>query len=133
MVSEVRGLDGELVRAGTPTAVRTLPLEPANVRSLLTDLNKVVTEGTASAAFSGFGDTLWQVGGKTGTGQSVATRDNHAWFVGVTHLQDPENIVVVLIDEGGSGGAVAAPVARQIMQYLMNEPLTPVVAGANAH
>lgn len=133
VVSEVRGLDGELVRAGTPTAVRTVPLEPANVRSLLTDLNKVVTEGTASAAFSGFGDTLWQVGGKTGTGQSVATRDNHAWFVGVTHLQDPENIVVVLIDEGGSGGAVAAPVARQIMQYLMNEPLTPVVAGANAH
>ena len=31
------------------------------------------------------------------------------------------------------GGAVAGPVARQIMQYLMNGPLTPIVAGANAH
>jgi len=133
VVGEVRDLDGAIVETASPTAVRTIPLDPANVEALRTDLGRVVSEGTAAAAFDDFGSSLSQVGGKTGTGQSVSTRDNHAWFAGVTRLADPEHVVVVLIDEGGSGGAVAAPVARQIMQYLMGEPLTPIVAGANAH
>ena len=67
-----------------------------------------------------------------GTGQSIATADNHAWFVGVVGISDPRYVVAVLIDEGGSGGAVAAPVARQIMQYLQGEELTPITAGASA-
>jgi cell division protein FtsI/penicillin-binding protein 2 len=41
-------------------------------------------------------------------------------------------VVAVLIDEGGSGGQVAAPVARHIMQYLMGNEPTPIVAGVEA-
>jgi penicillin-binding protein 2 len=72
------------------------------------------------------------VGGKTGTGQTSQNRDNHAWFVGVAPLSDPQYVVVVLIDEGGSGGQVAAPVARQILQHLMGNELTPIVEGEAA-
>jgi penicillin-binding protein 2 len=95
-------------------------------------MNRVVTRGTAAAAFSDFGPSLRRVGGKTGTGQSVRTADNHAWFVGVAPIDDPRYVVVVLIDQGGSGGAVAAPVARHILQYVMGETPTPIVAGAAA-
>jgi penicillin-binding protein 2 len=99
---------------------------------LLTDLNRVVTNGTARLAFSQFGPGLDQIGGKTGTGQSTAVRDNHAWFVGVAPIDDPKYVVVVLIDEGGSGGRIAAPVGRHILQYLMgNEPM-PIVEGEDA-
>jgi hypothetical protein len=38
----------------------------------------------------------------------------------------------VLIDEGGSGGQVAAPVARQILQHLMGNETTPIVEGEEA-
>jgi len=69
------------------------------------------------------------VGGKTGTAQVSATRDNHAWFVGVAPLDDPKYVVAILIDEGGSGGQVAAPVARHIMQYLVGNEPTPIVEG----
>ena len=64
--------------------------------------------------------------------QSIAAKDNHAWFAGIAPLSDPRYSVVVLIDEGGSGGAVAAPVGRQIMQYLMGEDLDPIVVGESA-
>ncbi len=101
-------------------------------QSLLTDLGRVVASGTARAAFSTFGPGVEEVGGKTGTGQTSPNRDNHAWFVGVAPISDPEFVVVVLIDEGGSGGQVAAPVARHILQYLMGNEPTPIVEGEEA-
>ncbi|GIU92239.1 MAG: penicillin-binding protein 2 [Acidimicrobiia bacterium] len=131
VVEQIRD-DGRMLFANGPEAAAQVSLDPANVESLLTDLNRVVTRGTAAAAFAGFGDSLSRVGGKTGTGQSLANLDDHAWFIGVAPIDDPRYVVVVLIEEGGSGGAVAAPVARYIMQYLMGEELDPIVAGAAA-
>ncbi len=132
VVSQIRNVDDALVYVGRPELVRDLAFTPEHTQSFLTDLGRVVSRGTAASAFSDFGPSKSLVGGKTGTGQSLATRDNHAWFAGVAPLDDPQYVVVVLIDEGGSGGAVAAPVARYILQYLMGEELTPIVAGAVA-
>lgn len=132
VVREIRDINGNLIELNSPVLKNQVDLDPANVSRLLTDLNRVVTRGTAASAFRDFGDSLFDVGGKTGTGQSIASKDNHAWFAGIAPLSDPRYSVVVLIDEGGSGGAVAAPVARQIMQYLMGETLDPIVAGESA-
>ncbi|MGQ0847510.1 MAG: penicillin-binding transpeptidase domain-containing protein [Actinomycetota bacterium] len=129
VVSEVVGRDGSIELQAERNLVRQVPIDPATVNSLLADMNRVVTRGTAAAAFSDFGASLDRVGGKTGTGQTIAHNDNHAWFVGVGPLDSPRWVLVVLIDEGGSGGRVAAPVARHIMQYLMGEPPTPIVEG----
>jgi penicillin-binding protein 2 len=130
VVKEIRTTDGDVEYAAEVETVRDLDLDLAVVSSLLTDLNRVVTAGTAAQAFAEFGESLGRVGGKTGTAQSIRGRDNHAWFVGVGPIDDPRWVVVVMIEEGGSGGLVAAPVARQIMQHLMGEALTPIVAGA---
>lgn len=132
VVSQIRDQNDNLVAANTPRVANKMDIAPEHTQQLLRDLNGVVTEGTASTAFRNFGASLYDVGGKTGTGQSISTKDNHAWFAGVVGISDPRYVVVVLIDEGGSGGAVAAPVARQIMQYLEGEELTPIVAGAAA-
>ena len=132
VVREIRDPNGNLVEINTPTLKNEVDLDPANVQRLLSDLNRVVTRGTAASAFRDFGGSLFDVGGKTGTGQSIAAKDNHAWFAGIAPLSDPRYSVVVLIDEGGSGGAVAAPVGRQIMQYLMGEELDPIVVGESA-
>lgn len=129
VVSRVVSPDGQLVQTTSPTIVRRTELDPDDVRQLLVDLNRVVTVGTARQAFEGFGDSLGQVGGKTGTGQSVKTKDNHAWFAGVAPIDNPRYAVVVLLDEGGSGGAAAAPIGRYILQYLMGEELDPIRAG----
>ena len=132
VVDQIRDRDQQLVFGNSPKVANKVDIAPEHSRRLLADLNRVVTRGTAASAFAGFGNSLFDVGGKTGTGQSIATADNHAWFVGVVGIADPRYVVAVLIDEGGSGGAVAAPVARQIMQYLQGEELTPITAGAAA-
>ncbi|MDH3462913.1 MAG: penicillin-binding transpeptidase domain-containing protein, partial [Acidimicrobiia bacterium] len=111
---------------------RLVPISEETRRQLLADLNAVVTTGTASTAFANFGPGLDQVGGKTGTGQAGRNKDNHAWFAAVAPLDDPQYVVVVLIDEGGAGSRVAAPVARHILQFLMGNEPTPIVEGADA-
>ncbi|MFP3916111.1 MAG: penicillin-binding transpeptidase domain-containing protein, partial [Actinomycetota bacterium] len=132
VVREIRDRSGETVHRHEPVVRSTGEIDPAVRSSLLADLGRVVSSGTARAAFEDFGPGVEEVGGKTGTGQTSPNRDNHAWFVGVAPLADPEFIVVVLIDEGGSGGQVAAPVARHILQYLMGNEATAIVEGEEA-
>ncbi|HET9201564.1 MAG TPA: penicillin-binding transpeptidase domain-containing protein [Acidimicrobiia bacterium] len=131
VVREIVAADGEVTPIDRPDPV-TVDIAPATRASLLEDLGRVVNGGTAAAAFRDFGEGVENIGGKTGTAQSTATRDNHAWFVGVAPLDNPSYVVAVLIDEGGSGGQVAAPVARNIMQYLAGNEQTPIVQGEEA-
>jgi penicillin-binding protein 2 len=129
VVDRIEDSSGELVEDVESPVVETVDIAESTRTDLLRDLNRVVTTGTAAQAFTDFGEGLELVGGKTGTAESTATRDNHAWFVGVAPIDDPQYVVAVIIEEGGSGGAVAAPVARHILQYLMGNEPTPIVAG----
>ena len=71
----------------------------------------------------------FEVAGKTGTAQVVAkdaygTRDefeDHAWFIGFAPYDDPEIVVGVFVENGGHGGAAAAPVAQAIMQVYFDK------------
>ena len=131
VVRETIDSEGNVIPVERPDPV-TVDIDPATRASLLADLGSVVSSGTASAAFSDFGEGLESIGGKTGTAQASAAQDNHAWFVGVAPLDNPRYVVAVLIDEGGSGGQVAAPVARHIMQFLTGNEPTPIVEGEEA-
>lgn len=132
VVDRIIDRSGDVVQEMDSEIVREVPISEETRVALLRDLNRVVTSGTASSAFEDFGEGLERVGGKTGTGQSSANRDNHAWFVGVAPIDDPQYVVAVVIEEGGSGGGIAAPVARRIMQVLMGNDPTPIDFGQEA-
>ncbi|GAB4250638.1 MAG: penicillin-binding protein 2 [Thermoleophilia bacterium] len=68
--------------------------------------------GTAYAAFKGF---PVRVVGKTGTAEKKP-EDDYAWFMGYAPAEQPEILVVALIEEGGHGSSVAAPVVRRVME-----------------
>ncbi|NLK21668.1 MAG: penicillin-binding protein 2 [Epulopiscium sp.] len=59
------------------------------------------------------------VAGKTGTAQNASGED-HAWFIGFAPSQKPEAVVVVIIENGGSGGSSAGPIARKLLQQVLN-------------
>lgn len=66
------------------------------------------------------------VAGKTGTAQTVANSraekgQDHAWFAAFAPARDPEVVVVVLVERGGKGGQVAAPIARKILNAIFFE------------
>jgi penicillin-binding protein 2 len=49
---------------------------------------------------------------------------DHAWFVAFAPYENPEIAVAVIVEHGGHGGAVAAPIARKIIQtYQQYYPL----------
>lgn len=134
VVDRVVSSEGELVIDNGPRVLRTVDISPFTVESLRRDLAAVVQRGTAAKAFEEMGPLSARISGKTGTAQSFTDQegvyhDSTAWFAGVLPADDPQWVVVVMVDEGGSGGAVAAPAARAIMQHLLQVPVTPLVAG----
>jgi penicillin-binding protein 2 len=68
--------------------------------------------GTAFDAWWGFPKT---VGGKTGTAQMPPKKD-YSWFMGYAPADKPEIVVVALIEQGGHGAGVAAPMVRYVME-----------------
>jgi len=97
---------------------------------LLKDLNTVTNKGgTAYVSFSILGNKVNDIGGKTGTAQNAGDKNNTSWFVGVDSISNPKYIIATVVDEGGSGSAVAAPVSRRIIQHLREYELTPVEFG----
>jgi penicillin-binding protein 2 len=69
-------------------------------------------DGTAHGAFSGF---PIPVAGKTGTAEKKP-EDDYAWFVGYAPADAPQIVVVALIEQGGHGSSVAAPMVRRVME-----------------
>jgi penicillin-binding protein 2 len=83
----------------------------------------VVNEGGTGAAARIPG---LDIAGKTGTAQTIANSksekgQDHAWFAAYAPAQNPEVVVVVFVERGGHGGAVAAPIARQILDAIFFE------------
>jgi peptidoglycan glycosyltransferase len=72
-----------------------------------------------------------QVAGKTGTAETTTGAKPHAWFIAFAPADHPKYAVAVLVEHGGdaaaesTGGRVAAPIAKQILQTLLASP-TPV-------
>jgi peptidoglycan glycosyltransferase len=75
-------------------------------------MEAVVSYGTGtSAAISGI-----TVAGKTGTAEVGPGRPSDAWFIAFAPAEAPRIAVAVLIVNGGVGGDVAAPIARQVLE-----------------
>ena len=144
VVSQVVDTDGEVIEEYAKTPLSNLDLDPRTVRMLREDLQQVVNNqerGTARAAFQDFGPNVELVGGKTGTGEVIKAprveafkQVDNAFFVGVAPIDAPEYVVSIVVERGGSGGRVAAPVARQVLQYLLNGPegVTELAPGLDA-
>lgn len=73
----------------------------------------VVRNGTGKNA----GLNNFNICGKTGTAENSSGK-NHSWFVGYGPYEDPELVVVVILEEDGrTGGQGAAPIARELFRY----------------
>lgn len=100
------------------------------IEFLLNDLNLVTNKnGTAYYAFEVLGSKANDIGGKTGTAQNPGDKNSTSWFAGVDSVSNPRYVIVTVVDEGGSGSAVAAPISRRVIQYLIGLDLTPVKFG----
>lgn len=115
VLREVLDAKGDSVREFEPEVVREIGASDANMRTIHDSLVAVTTRGTGLSAFRGFGAT---VAGKTGTAE-VAGRDDYSWFAAYAPAENPRYAVAVVIEQGGHGGAIAAPAGRSILGQLL--------------
>ncbi|WP_299036841.1 penicillin-binding protein 2 [uncultured Pseudokineococcus sp.] len=127
MVASVNAEDLSVVEApGTRELGRAVSEETAAALTEMMEL--VVEDGTGTAAqISGV-----DVAGKSGTAEVGDTdgdgeaEDPHAWFTAFAPADDPQVAVAVVVENGGdagseaSGGRTAAPIARQVMEAVID-------------
>ncbi len=124
LVERVEAADGTVLYEFQPEEQARLPLSPTTLAALRDGLYRVAHDprGTAYHVFVNFDIPVY---GKTGTAENPVG-EPHAWFVAFTDYQDPERpdiALAVLLEHAGSGGNVAAPVARRILEvYFFGRP-----------
>lgn len=117
-----------------PVALQAVPrVNDENWKTVISAMQKVV-HGIHGTARSINRNIAYKAAGKTGTAQVFSIKQDeeyveedikkklrdHALFIGFAPVDDPQIAVAVIVENGGSGGAVAAPIARKVMdQYLL--------------
>ncbi len=128
LVQRVERADGTLAYSEPTRMTGQVDLSPPVWEFLRQAMAGVVSGGTGVASrIPGI-----EIAGKTGTAQSVAHSDSakgqdHAWFASFAPVDDPQVVVVVLVERGGKGGQVAAPIAKQIYQAIFLEKVAMAV------
>jgi peptidoglycan glycosyltransferase len=91
-------------------------MKPQTAAELTSMMVSVVEGGTGIAAqIPGI-----QVAGKTGTAETGRTGENDTWFIAFAPASNPEvAVAVALSNQSGTGGATAAPIAKQIIEALV--------------
>ena len=93
--------------------------------------------GTGRKAFAG---ANYRVAGKSGTAQVFSLKENekynaaglkkelhdHAWFTAYAPYENPRLVVTVILENAGGGSSNAAPLARKVMDYYLNQRLPQV-------
>ncbi len=124
VLKSVLGSDGKVTLVERAKAAFRTKVAKGDLSTMNRALVSVTEDGTARGAFAGFGVT---VAGKTGSAQ-VAKKDDYALFVGYAPAENPRYAVALVIEQGGHGGSVAAPAAREILAALLDQPITHVRA-----
>lgn len=127
LVRAVETTDGSVVQDFPPRVRQKAKIAAENLARVNEALFAVVNDAKGTAY--PVRDSSLEVAGKTGTAQTgyvntgaddpkkawYLARD-HAWFAAYSPAKAPEIAVVVLVEHGGSGPTVAAPIAMQIVK-----------------
>ncbi|MEC7572731.1 MAG: penicillin-binding transpeptidase domain-containing protein, partial [Pseudomonadota bacterium] len=131
--------------------VPSLAIAPAHLAVIAKGMAAVTTGSLGTARRAAIGRDNWEMAGKTGTVQvkriTLAERQagilrnedrpwrdrDHSLFVGFAPIDEPRYAAAVVVEHGGSGSSMAAPIARDILLgALQLDPLSHTTAGRAA-
>ncbi|MAG35238.1 MAG: penicillin-binding protein 2 [Dehalococcoidia bacterium] len=120
LILEVRDSEGRLRQSFEPEAIRRVPVSARHLALIRRGLRESITsrQGTTYTALR---DHTLAIAGKTGTAEVGRVAEPHAWFVGYAPATNPVISVIVLVQNGGQGSKVAAPVAADIMDLYVRD------------
>ncbi len=123
-------MEPQVLRSIEPKVLGTLPAKPEHLEFIVDAMRKTAFDGTAKV----IGRQDADMGGKTGTAQVVKIKmrgedrikneeleykqRDHAWIATWGAKDAKRYVVIVMIEHGGGGSAVAGPVAKKIYDSL---------------
>jgi peptidoglycan glycosyltransferase len=124
VVNRIVGPGGKVIEKQQPRLIRRA-VSRKTADEVADMMRLAVQYGTGTAAqISGY-----SIGGKTGTGETGVPGSNITWFIafaGEDAERPPElAIAVVLQNQSGTGGSTAAPIARAVMQAILQDTENP--------
>jgi penicillin-binding protein 2 len=140
ILREIKNIKGSLGQSEkTVPSFDDLGLSPENLKVIRKAMDSVVNDHRGTAYRSRISNRRLAMGGKTGTVQvrtiSEAEREtgvrknedlpwkerDHALFVGYGPISNPRYAVSVVVEHGGGGSKVAAPIARDILMKVLGK------------
>jgi penicillin-binding protein 2 len=134
LVSAIRAAGSSTIVPRSPRLMPPLNIGTPEQWDVVSDgMEQAVSTPGGTAYASGIG-ARYRWAGKTGTAQVVAIKQNenvhakitdehrrdHSWFIAYAPADDPKIAVAVLVENAGFGAAVAAPIARKVIDaYLL--------------
>lgn len=113
MVSKITDKNGQVIQEFKKEVKKSNIIDNNNLQ--------IVREGMRQCVFSGscrlLGNLPLAAAGKTGTAQFGNEGKTHAWMTAFAPYDNPEIVIVVLIEEGGEGYTSAGPVADEILGW----------------
>ena len=123
---------GNYIKEYTP-----LDRNPENVKFVLDAMFKSTNEIYGTSYSSRIDDPKYQFAGKTGTAQvkKITEQDreldldieqipykdrDHAWFIAFGPYKSPRYALSILVEHGGSGSKVAAPIAKKLFKLIID-------------
>jgi penicillin-binding protein 2 len=104
--------DGKVVFQGERKEMGKLPTSPTALQMIWTAMKNVTTASNGTAV-PPFVDSPIVVAGKTGTAE-VPPNPDHSWFASFAPADAPKITVLTMVENGGPGSKVAAPIARAV-------------------
>jgi penicillin-binding protein 2 len=135
LVSAIRAAGSNTIVPQSPTLLPPINIGTSEQWDVVIDGMEQAVSTPGGTAFASAGQNAkYKWGGKTGTAQVVAIKQNenvhakilderrrdHSWFIAFAPVEDPKIAVAVLVENGGFGAAAAAPIARKVIDaYLL--------------
>jgi penicillin-binding protein 2 len=94
-----------------------VPLSERTLKYVRAGLEQVVASRGGTGHRTVFTKEV-SIAGKTGTAETGSGRD-HGWFAGYVPAEDPQVAFVAVLEHGGSGGRVAGPLAKSLVEEML--------------
>ncbi len=127
-------VSAESTRKPIELSNKKISLSTSNINRIIESMVNVVHSARGTAKNIGHG-IPYQIAGKTGTAQVFNIKQDakynekaidfklrdHALFISFAPADDPKIAVAVILENGGHGGSVAAPVANRVIRQFLEE------------
>jgi len=123
LVDRIGIIGEEPTQVFQPEIIRQISLSDEETAFLQEGMNNVTSDAFLGTAEYRLGSMQISSAGKTGTAQVSSDAPPIAWFTGYVPAEDPEIVVTIMVENGGQGSGVAAPIFRRIVERWYGLPV----------